>query len=82
LRSRRPDVYQKQQHPSIEFNPADGQLAPALVYYFSDRSDPLKTVLPQLIAAAGGEQEHVLIIESPLSELLNETIRVYRNLID
>lgn len=68
----------KHQHPSIEFDPTDGQLAPALVHYFSDRCDPFKTVLPQLIAAAGSDQEHVLIIESPLSELIEETIRVYR----
>jgi hypothetical protein len=68
----------KQKRPSIEFDPADGQFAPTLVHYFSDRGDPFKTVLPQLIATAGREQEHVLIIESPLSELLDETIRVYR----
>lgn len=67
----------KQQRPSIEFDPEDGQHAPALVHYFSDRCDPFKTVLPQLIAAAGGDTEVVFIAESPLSELLDETIRVY-----
>lgn len=68
----------KQQRPSIEFDPEDGQHAPALVHYFSDRCDPFKTVLPQLIAATGGDTEVVFIAESPLSELLDETIRVYR----
>jgi hypothetical protein len=53
-------------------------LAPALVHYFSNRVDPFKTVLPQMIAGAGDDQERVLIVESPFSELLNETIRVYR----
>jgi hypothetical protein len=68
----------KQKHPSIEFDRGDGQLAPALVHYFSNRVDPFKTVLPQMIADADNDQERVLIVESPLSELLDETIRVYR----
>lgn len=39
----------KQHHPWIEFSPEEGQKAPTLVHYFSDRCDPFKTVLPQLI---------------------------------
>jgi hypothetical protein len=42
----------KQQRPWIEFSPDEGQEAPALVHYFSDRCDPFKTVLAQLIATA------------------------------
>ena len=48
------------------------------MHYFSDRCAPFKTVLPQLIAGASQEQERVLVIESPLRELIDETIRVYR----
>jgi len=68
----------KQKRPSIEFDPRDGQLVPTVVHYFSNLVDPFKTVLPQMIAGAGDDQERVLIVESPLSELLEETLRVYR----
>lgn len=69
----------KQQRPWIEFNPDEGQQAPALVHYFSDRCDPFKSVLPQLVAAAGGDEERVFVVESPLSELIDETIALYRH---
>lgn len=63
-------MFIKKQHPWVEFSQADGQDAPALVHYFSDRCDPFKTVLPQLIAGAGGDEERVFVVESPLSELI------------
>jgi hypothetical protein len=68
----------KQQRPWIEFNPDDGQQAPVLVLYHSDRCDPFKTVLPQLVEAAGGDEERVFVVESPLSEILDETIRLHQ----
>ena len=68
----------KQQRPWIEFNPQDGQEAPALVHYFSARCEPFKTVLPMLIASAGGDEERVFIVESPLNEVLDETIGLHR----
>lgn len=67
------------QHPSIEFDSEAGQEAPTLAHYFSDRADPFKTVLPFLIEAAGQAQERVLVITSPLSEIVDETIRVHRH---
>jgi hypothetical protein len=69
----------KQQRPWIEFSAEEGQQAPTLVHYHSDRCDPFKTVLPQLIAAAGGDDELVYVVESPLSEILDETIGLYRD---
>jgi len=68
----------RQQRPWIEFNPVENQEAPALVHYFSDRCDPFKSVLPQLIAGAGGDEERVFIVESPLSEIIDETIGLHR----
>ncbi|KQQ86438.1 hypothetical protein [Massilia sp. Leaf139] len=68
----------KHQHPNIEFSPVDGQDAPALVHYFSDRGEPFKTVLPQLVAGMGQEQERVFIVESPLSEVVGGAIRLHR----
>ena len=44
------------------------------MHYFSDRCDPFKTVLPQLIKGASREDESVFVVESPLSEIINETI--------
>lgn len=68
----------KRQRPWVEFSPEEGQHVPALVHYFSDRSDPFKTVLPQLIAAAGADTELVFVVESPLSEILDETVRLHQ----
>lgn len=45
------------------------------MHYFSDRGDPSKSVLPQL--AVSGEEEHVLVIESPLSEVVDWTIQLH-----
>lgn len=67
-----------QQRPSIEFNPDDGQSAPTLVHCFSDRAGPFKTVLPQLIEGAALDEERVFVVESPLSEIIDETIRLLR----
>lgn len=64
-----------QQHPSIEFNPADGQSAPTLVHYFSNRGDPFKSTLPLL--TEGGDEERVLVIESPLADLVDWTIQLH-----
>lgn len=68
----------KQHRPWIEFNPEDGQQAPALVHYFSDRCDPFKTVLPQLIKGVGEGEERVFVVESLLSEIMDETIGLHR----
>jgi len=65
------------QRPFIEFAPDEGQKAPTLVHYFSDRGEPFASVLPQL--TEGGEGERVLVVSSPLSELLDETIRLHRH---
>lgn len=69
----------RQQHPSIEFIPADGQQEPHLVHYFSDRGDPFKSVLPELMAGADQDEERVFMVESPLSELVNWTIDLNRH---
>jgi hypothetical protein len=66
------------QHPTIEFDLDAGQELPTLVHYFSDRADPFKTVLPLLIEGSGQDQERVLVIASPLSELIDETLRLHR----
>jgi hypothetical protein len=65
--------------PWIEFSPKEGQHAPTLVHYFSDRCDPFNTVLPQLIEGAGGDEERVFVVESPLSEMIDETIALHRH---
>ena len=69
----------RQQHPSIEFIPEEGQAEPALVHYFSDRGDPFKSVLPLLVASAGQDDERVFMIESPLSEIVDWTIDLNRH---
>lgn len=69
----------RQQHPSIEFIPAEGQQEPHLVHYFSDRGDPFKSVLPLLAEGAGQDEERVFMVESPLSELVNWTIELNRH---
>lgn len=70
----------RQQHPSIEFIPDEGQQEPHLVHYFSDRADPFKSVLPHLIEGAGQEDERVFLVESPLSELVDWTIELNRHM--
>lgn len=69
---------ERQQHPSIEFDTGAGQQSPTLAHYFSDRADPFKTVLPLLIDGMGQEQERVLVVTSPLNEIVDETIRIHR----
>lgn len=64
-----------QQHPSIEFNPDEGQAAPTLVHYFSNRDDQFKSALPLL--TADEEEERVLVVESPLAELVDWTIQLH-----
>ena len=64
-----------QQHPDIEFNPDDGQAGPTLVHYFSNRGDPFKSALPVLAEDAG--EERVLVVESPLAELVDWTIKLH-----
>ena len=63
----------RQQHPSIEFSPVEGQQAPTLVHYFSDRGDPFKSVLPLLM------EERVFVVESPLAEVVNWTIDLHKH---
>lgn len=70
----------RQQHPSIEFIPAEGQQEPHLVHYFSDRGDPFKSVLPLLMEGAGQEDERVFMVDSPLSEVVDWTIELNRNM--
>jgi hypothetical protein len=67
------------QHPSIEFNPDEGQAAPTMVHYFSDRGDPFKSVLPLLIEGAGQDDERVFVVESPLAEVVNWTIELHKH---
>jgi len=69
----------RQQHPSIEFIPEEGQQEPNLVHYFSDRGDPFKSVLPLLIEGADRGHERVFMIESPLSEVVDYTIELNRH---
>lgn len=64
-------------HPTIEFDQAAGQQEPAIVHYLSNQADSLKSVLPVL--AEGGEEERVLVVASPLSQLVDETIRLHRH---
>lgn len=66
------------QYPTIEFDAEAGQESPTLAHYFSDRADPFKSVLPLLIEGAGQDQERVLVITSPLSEIIDETLRLHR----
>lgn len=69
----------RQQHPSIEFIPAEGHEGPHLVHYFSDRGDPFKSVLPLLIEGTGQDDERVFMVESPLSEVVDWTIDLNRH---
>lgn len=69
----------REQHPSIEFNPTEGQQAPTLVHYFSDRGDPFKSVLPLLIEGAGQDDERVFVVESPLAQVVNWTIELHKH---
>ena len=66
------------QYPTIEFDTEVDQAVPTLVHYFSDRADPFKSVLPLPVDGAGQDQERVLVITSPLSELIDETLRLHR----
>ncbi len=70
---------ERQQHPAIEFDEAAGQLEPTLVHFFSDRAEPFKTVLPLLVAGAAQGEQRVLVVTSPLSEVVDETIRLHRD---
>ncbi len=70
----------KQQHPSIEFIPDEGQHEPHLVHYLSDRADPFKSVLPLLVEGVGKEEERVFLVESPLSEVVDWTIELNRHM--
>ena len=69
----------RQQHPSIELVPEDGQQEPTLVHYFSARGDPFKSVLPLLIEGVGHDDERVFMVESPLSEVVDYTIELNRH---
>lgn len=69
----------RQQHPSIEFVPEEGQQGPTLVHYFSDRGDPFKSVLPLLIEGIGQDDERVFMVESPLAEVVNWTIELHKH---
>jgi hypothetical protein len=68
---------ERQQHPTIEFDPSSGQDEPAISHFFSNQVDPLRTALPLLVG--GDDEERVLVISSPLSQLLDETIRLHRS---
>lgn len=70
----------RQQHPTVEFVPEEGQQEPHLVHYFSDRADPFKSVLPLLIKGAGQEDERVFLVQSPLSEVIDWTIELNRHM--
>lgn len=68
---------ERQQHPTIEFDPAAGQEEPTIAHYFSNLVDPFKSALPLL--TEGGEGERVLVVSSPLSQVVDETIRLHRH---
>ena len=70
---------ERQQHPTIEWDKATGQPEPVLTHHLSDRAEPFKTVLPKLIEGAEKGEERVLVITSPLSEIIDETIRLHCN---
>jgi len=67
----------RQQHPSIEFIPDEGQREPHLVHTFSDRGEPFRSVLPLLVEGIGQAEERVFLVESPLSEMLDWTIELH-----
>lgn len=54
-------------------------MTPTLVHCFSDRADPFKTVLPLLIEGASLDEERVFVVESPLSEILDDTIWLHKH---
>ncbi|SFD82999.1 hypothetical protein [Massilia yuzhufengensis] len=64
------------QHPVIEYD-LTADKPPTLVHYFSDRAEPLKTALPLLVA--GGDEEHVLVVASPLAEIVDGAIWLHRS---
>jgi hypothetical protein len=70
---------ERRHHPTIELNVEAGQEVPSIVHYLSDRAEPLKTVLPQLIEGAGQDAERVFVIESPLNEIMDWTIELHRH---
>lgn len=70
---------ERQHHPDIEFDAAAGQQEPTLVHFFSDRAEPFKSALPQLIEAAGQPDECALVFESPLREIMGWTIELHRH---
>jgi hypothetical protein len=47
------------------------------VHYFSDRCGPSKAVSPQLIEGTGSNEERIFIVQSPLGEVIEETIRLH-----
>lgn len=65
-------------HPTIEFDGSVGQLEPTLTHFFSTLAEPLKTAIPLLLEA--GNDELVLVVASPLSEVVDETIRLHRDM--
>lgn len=69
---------EKLHHPTIEYDRAAGQQEPMLAHFLSTRAEPLKTALPLL--AKAGDDERVLVVASPLRELLDETIRLHRDM--
>ena len=66
-------------HPTIEWNQAAGQAEPVLVHYLSDRVEPFKTVLPRLIEGHAKGEDRVLVIASPLSQIVDATIRLHQH---
>ncbi len=68
---------ERQQHPTVEFDPSAGQQEPIIAHYFSNKVDPFKSVLPLL--GQDGEGERVLVVTAPLRELVDETIRLHRH---
>lgn len=64
-----------QQHPTIEFDPEAGQREPALAHYFSDRVAPFRSALPPM--TENDEGERILVVKSPLSELVDWTIKLH-----
>lgn len=68
---------EKSLRPTIEFDPTAGQAEPVLAHYFSNKVDPMRSALPLLAEIA--EEERVLVVTSPLGELVDEAIRLHRH---
>ena len=66
---------ERQQLPTIEYDPAAGQQEPVLAQYFSNAVELLKSPVSLLVHSEG---ERVLVVTSPLSQVVDGAIRLHR----